>query len=469
MKPIHLLWLFVSLFTFFSCSSEIEDNEDGLFIGNDFANLDEIELRREISLLMGNVLLDKEAAGFALDYARFKNDNSESISLAALAGKKSKIPMEEKVALSKARKLNAVAEPSSEGFKSALITSYHTMNGQLPIMQQMMRNQSLSLEGASASSDNGFFSILDTDAFVDYELYFPYEEEFNWDNVETFAMSWAPENLEKGSSDAHLFNRTTGTYDVDQIIVDDDYAYKKPTIVLMPLPKREPGVEDIEVDEGYADGGGDIYVDSDQQYWLTQNVDHTQISQNDVLRTIIPKIRLTRHYSGWPSKSKIILYRVSGDLNLNADGTINSTSSGVYKLLDRYKFKRSDIRDEEWKTVNITFDGDWDMHEYNQQIVLFAFRYSGYGTSTAEGTVSIGYDEETKQYVDEARITTSFSTSEGRTRLKYNNSISRRDALSHIVGNFGAGTKSDGDVSYTVRTADALEYYFKHHYTDVPE
>ncbi|MDG0967705.1 MAG: hypothetical protein P8N93_05230 [Flavobacteriaceae bacterium] len=465
----NILWLFVSLFTFFSCSIEIEGDEDRLLIGNDFANHDEIELRREISLLMGSVLLDKEAANLALDYARFKNDNSESISLAALAGNESKIPMEERVALGKARKLNAVAEPSSKGFKSALITSYHAMNGQLPIMQQIMRNQSLSLEGASASSDNSFFSILDTDAFADYELYFPYEEEFNWKNVDTFAMSWAPENLERGSSDAHLFKRTTGTYDDDQIIVDDDYAYKNPTIVLMPTPKTELIPIGIEDDEDYADGGDDIYVDPEQQYWLTQNVDHTQISQNDVLRTIIPKIRLTKHYSGWPSKSKIVLYRVSGDLNLNADGNINSTSSTPYLLRDIFKFKRSNIKDKEWKTVNITFDGDWDMHETNQQIVLFAYRYSGYGTSTAEGTVSIGYDEETKQFVHEARITAPFSISRNKTRLKYNNSISRRDALSHIVGNFGAGTKSDGGVSYTVRTADALEYYFKHHYTDVPE
>jgi len=166
-----------------------------------------------------------------------------------------------------------------------------------------------------------------------------------------------------------------------------------------------------------------------------------------------------------PSCTVSIEIYIDGELY----ASVTTWSSGVYKLLDRYKFKRSDIRDEEWKTVNITFDGDWDMHEYNQQIVLFAFRYSGYGTSTAEGTVSIGYDEETKQYVDEARITTSFSTSESRTRLKYNNSISRRDALSHIVGNFGAGTKSDGGVFYTVRTADALEYYFKHHLTKISE
>ena len=75
----------------------------------------------------------------------------------------------------------------------------------------------------------------------------------------------------------------------------------------------------------------------------------------------------------------------------------------------------------------------------------------------------------TLEAIQYTRITTSFSTSESRTRLKYNNSISRRDALSHIVGNFGAGTKSDGGVFYTVRTADALEYYFKHHLTKISE
>lgn len=412
---------------------------------------------------MGNILLNKEAADFALDYARFKNDNSESISLAALIGNDAKIPLEEKAALSKARKLSAAVEPSSKDFRNTVIKAYHTMNGQLPVMEQMMQAQSLSSDGATASANNSNFSILDTDAFEDYELYFPYEEKFDWNKVNTFAMSWAPMNLEKGSSDAYLFDRATNAYGNNKIIVDDDYAYRRPTIVLMPII----GLDDFPIIG--IDDDEDIFIDPYDQYWLTQNVNHAQIKQNDVLRTIIPKMRLTEHYSGWPSKSKIVLYRVSGDLSLNADGTINSTSAGVYKLLDRYKFKRSDIRKEEWVTVNLTFDGDWDMHENNQQIVLFAFRYSGYNTTTAEGTVSIGYNEETKQYVPESRETTSFSTSESRTRLKYNNSISRRDALSHIIGNFGAGVINDGGVNYTVRTADALEYYFKHHLTDVPD
>lgn len=50
-KTIHLLWLFVSLFTFFSCSSEIEGDEDRLLIGNDFANHEEIENKFDYSQL----------------------------------------------------------------------------------------------------------------------------------------------------------------------------------------------------------------------------------------------------------------------------------------------------------------------------------------------------------------------------------------------------------------------------------
>jgi len=442
-----------------SCSSEIEVDPNMEIYGNNLGKLDEVELRKEISLLMGKVLLDKESRDYALDYARFKNDNSESISLAALAGNESKIPLEEKVALNKARKLNAMAEPSSSTFRSNLIATYHTMNGQLPVMQQMMQIHNMSVEGATASLDGGASSIFDSDAFAKHEVYFPYEEEFDWEKVNTFAMSWAPKNLERGSSDAHLFDVNTRIYSKEPIRVDDDYAYRKPVVLIMPIFDKEDWVA---IDPP-------PYIPTNRQYWLTQNVDHTKISQKDVLKTIIPRIRLTKHYSGWPSKSKIILYRISGDLSLNADGTIDSSKPGEHKLLDKYKFKRRDIRKGKWKEVNLIFDGDWDMHEADQQIVLFSYRHWDYKDSSAEGTVSIAYDSVKKKFVPEAKFAVNFKITLGKVDLKYNNEISRRDALSHIVGDHGAGAYGENGVNYTVRTADALSYYFKHYYTDVPE
>ncbi len=180
---IKLASLVGGLLMLLSCSSETEIDPNIQTYENNLENLDEVALRKEISLLMGNVLLDKESRDYALEYARFKNDNSESISLAALAGNESKIPMEEKVALTKARKLNALAEPTSSTFKSKLIATYHAMNGQLPVMQQMMQIHNMSVQGASASLGGRANSIFDTDAFTKHEVYFPYEEEFDLEAI----------------------------------------------------------------------------------------------------------------------------------------------------------------------------------------------------------------------------------------------------------------------------------------------
>ena len=455
--------LVLTLILFISCSTEIEEDPNMQIYGNDFGKLDEVELRKEISLLMGNILLDKESRDYALNYARFKNDDSESISLAALAGNDSKIPLEERLALNRARELNAQAEPKLSSFKSKLIAAYHDMNAQLPVMQQMMHAYNMSVEGASANSGGGISSIFDTDAFANHEVYFPYEEEFEWEKINKFAMSWAPKNLEKGSSQAHIFDVNKRTYLPSEITVDDDYAFRRPTLLIMPIffPEFDDGSE--------IGGGSPPYIKPNRQYWLTQNVDHTKISQKDVLKTIIPSIKLSRHYSGWPSKSKIILYRVSGDLSLNSDGTIDLSKPGPHKLLDKFRFKRRDIRKGRWKTVNVIFDGDWDMHEADQQIVLFSYRHWDFRSSTADGTVSIAYDTLKKKFVPEAKFSVKFKLTLGKTDLKYNNEISRRDALSHIVGNHGAGTYNDNGVNYTLRTADALHFYLKHYYTDVPE
>ena len=77
-QDLRLASLVGCLMMLFSCSSETEVDPNMYLYGNTLGNLDEVELRKEISLLIGQVLLDKESRDYALDYARFKNDNSES-------------------------------------------------------------------------------------------------------------------------------------------------------------------------------------------------------------------------------------------------------------------------------------------------------------------------------------------------------------------------------------------------------
>lgn len=460
---IKLASLVGSLLILFSCSNEIEVDPNMYLYDNTLGNLDEVELRKEISLLMGQVLLDKESRDFALDYAKFKNDNSESISLAALAGNESKIPMEEKVALHKARKLNALAEPSSSTFKSNVIATYHAMNGQLPVMQQMMQIHNMSVQGASASLGGGASSIFDSDAFAKHEIYFPYEEEFDWEKVNTFAMSWAPKNLERGSSDAHLFDVSTKTYSKDPIRVDDDYAYRKPVALIMPIFD----------DEDWVAIDPTPYIPPNKQYWLTQNVDHTKISQKDVLLVNVAKIKVLKHLSGWPSKSKVAVYRIYGDLKLNSDGSINEAGPKKYNVMYRQNVSRKQVRKGRWVTVNALFDDDWDVHE-NDQNFVFASVHNWGGKAKVKGNVKFGYDEEKKKYSFKPEFSIDFNIELGkRTRFRFNHAISRRGALSQIVGDFGNGTYNETHegkiVKYHIRKAGDLQYFLKFHYTDVPE
>lgn len=460
--------LVLTLILFISCSTEIEEDPNMQIYGNDFGKLDEVELRKEISLLMGNILLDKETRDYALNYARFKNDNSESISLAALAGNDSKIPLEERLALNRARELNAQAEPKLSSFKSKLIAAYHDMNAQLPVMQQMMHAYNMSVEGASANSDGGISSIFDTDAFANHEVYFPYEEEFEWEKIDKFAMSWAPKNLEKGSSQAHIFDVNKRTYLPSEITVDDDYAYRRPTLLIMPiLPEFDDGSE--------IGGGSPPYIKPNRQYWLTQNVDHTKISQKDVLLVNVAKIKIQKRkfLSSFPSKSKVAIYRIYGDLKLNSDGSINEAASKKYNVMYRQNVSRRQVRKEHWVTVNALFDDDWDMHE-NDQNFVFASVHNWGGKAKVKGTVSIGYDEDKKEYTVDPKFDIDFEYElDEHTRFRFNHAISRRGALSHIVGDYGHGTYDeiiDGKtVKYHVRKAGVLYYYLKLHYTDVPE
>ena len=462
-QDLRLVSLVGCLMMLFSCSSDIEADPNMEIYGNNLGKLDEVELRKEISLLMGKVLLDKESRDYALDYARFKNDNSESISLATLAGNESKIPMEEKVALNKARKLNAMAEPSSHTFRSNLITTYQAMNGQLPVMQQMMQIHNMSVEGATASLSRGASSIFDSEAFAKHEVYFPYEEEFNWEKVDQFAMSWAPKNLERGSSDAHLFNVNTKTYSKEPIRVDDDYAYRKPVVLVMPIFDKEDWVA-VEPPP---------YIPTNRQYWLTKNVDHTKINQKDVLRVNVAKIRVLKHLSGWPSKSKVAVYRIYGDLKLNSDGSINEAGPKKYNVMYRQNVSRKQVRKGRWVTVNALFDDDWDIHE-NDQNFVFASVHNWGGKAKVEGNVKFGYDEEKKKYSFNPEFKIDFDIELGeRTRFRFNHAISRRGALSQIVGDFGNGTYNETHegktVKYHVRKAGDLQYFLKLHYTDVPE
>jgi len=206
---------------------------------------------------------------------------------------------------------------------------------------------------------------------------------------------------------------------------------------------------------------------------VTTNFDYTVIKEKDVLSTFIPKIRLTSNYRGlFGGSNKITIYRSSGGLKLDTSTgfVVPDGTSIPLEVLTEFKISRRSGRKKLWKTVNINWDDDWDIHENTEAFVLVTrepiFRKGD--ILNINGTVKIGYDTTKQKPTFDPTATATFNiTTAPKSKLRYNNELSRRGVLSNVVGDNGAGTIDDNGISYTIKSADKLQYYFKHKWTHV--
>ncbi len=133
--------------------------------------------------------------------------------------------------------------------------------------------------------------------------------------------------------------------------------------------------------------------------------------------------------------------------------------------------KRYDVHHHIWVGVHIIWDDDWQEHENTEQFVLVSYQGALVVTSSSldiKGTTQIGYDLVKKKVSATATVSATFEIKLGHHNiLRYNNQVSRRSLLAHVVGGIGFGTYNENGVPYTIRTADELEYYFKVNWTHV--
>ena len=153
------------------------------------------------------------------------------------------------------------------------------------------------------------------------------------------------------------------------------------------------------------------------------------------------------------------------------------TSASTHRLKYHFKISRYDVRKHHWVDVNIIWDDDWQEHENTEQFVLVSYQgWASLAGSSLEikGTTQIGYDSTKKKPSFTSTVAATFDIKTGANNiLRYNNQISRRSLLTHVVGGIIEGpdgklyTYNDNGIPYTVRSADALDYYFKVNWTHV--
>ncbi len=124
-----------------------------------------------------------------------------------------------------------------------------------------------------------------------------------------------------------------------------------------------------------------------------------------------------------------------------------------------------------WHTVDITWDDDWEISENTEQIVIVSkqgFLYQSIALDI-KGNVKIGWDKKKNEPTFDPTMTLGFVLHPKRDRLKlrYNNELSRRGELTSVVGDDGVGVYTDNGIGYTIKNADAVQYYFKYRWTHV--
>jgi len=436
--------------------------------------IDQISLMKEVSLAVGNTLKDKKAKSYLVDLVKLKNDDSETISLAALLGDDSNVSNYEQKLLNR----GSIISNRNSGFKDYYAKQFFKIIVDNPSLYPLISKNLINKNIQAKGTDN-LNALRKELATKNLEIYLPYQEEYNWDNVTQVTTTWHPlvrEDWNEGNliDIANIASKTAQVGVVHVNVVNDTYAATNPTIIIKPKdPYGDIGGGILNpVGSGGGTGGGGTGGFQPTTRWVTTNLDYTVITEKDVLSTFIPKIRLTSNYRGlFGGSNKITIYRSSGGLKLDpTTGFVVPEGTALpLELLTEFKISRHSGRRKLWKTVNIIWDDDWDKHENTEAFVLVTKEaiFKGSVLNIA-GKVKIGYDVAKQKATFTPTATANFNiTTAHRSKLRYNNELSRRGVLSNVVGDNGAGTINDNGVNYTIRTADKLQYYFKHKWTHV--
>jgi hypothetical protein len=295
-------------------------------------------------------------------------------------------------------------------------------------------------------------------------IHFPYEERFDWDTYQGAVTTTYDPLIREDWNEGFLFS-TNGDGPQGKRIpyVDDAYSLDHATLVVTYLDEDFYEMNNTPPVPELPTPAPDAVI-------LDYNVNHTSISQADILFTTIPEVKLTgKDYIGLFGRiTKVRLYRGSSKVKVNFDGTVAAGVDGDTYRYDLIKFSKDDIKLERWKTVNIQFDPDWDMTENSQQFFLFT-EHNLTGKAKANAGVKVGYDFIKKETTAEATASVNIEVESESSRFRVNTELSRRSVLAYVVGATDHGVRTRNGIDYNVKNVGLLHFYFEHRFTDIPE
>lgn len=422
----------------------------------------QVETAKEFSQLLGEVMQNKEARVTLSAHIQQYDDFGDAVSLATLLGDKQTMPPSELATLSRTGNSSS-SRTGTNPFRETLLQHSLEHLDAYPFLVRGFETFRARPERAQqrVSIQDELIAFFASQGLV---IHFPYEERFNWQTYAGSITTTYDPLIREDWNEGYLYSLTGGGGQGSLVpFVDDEYSLDHATLVVTYLDEDFNEMNTTPPVPELPTPAADAVI-------LNYNVNHTSISQADILFTTIPEVKLTkRDYIGLFGRIiKVRLYRGSSKVKVNFDGTVGAGVDGDTFRYDLIKFSKDDIKLERWKTVNIQFDQDWDMTENSQQFFLFT-EHNLTGKAKANAGVKVGYDFIKKEPTAEATASVNLEVESESSRFRVNTELSRRSVLAYVVGATDHGVRTRNGIDYNVKNVGLLHFYFEHRFTDIPD
>jgi hypothetical protein len=466
-NPIHFsACLFAGTLVFSSCLPQ----EDASISQTDplwtqtlpLAEWKQVETAKEFSQLLGEVMQSKEARVTLSQHIQQYDDFGDAVSLSTLLGDRASMPPSELARLATLDKGFAIRKESSSVREAILEHSLANLS-QYPFLERSFETFQ-SKKGDAKNRVSLREELIEFYASQGLVIHFPYEERFDWDTYQGAVTTTYDPLIREDWNEGFLFS-TNGDGPQGKRIpyVDDAYSLDHATLVVTYLDEDFYEMNNTPPVPELPTPAPDAVI-------LDYNVNHTSISQADILFTTIPEVQMAdREYKKIFSRFvKVRFFRGSSKVKVSFNGTLSATAEGETYRYELIKFSKDDVDLKRWKTVNIQFDPDWDMSENSQQLLLFS-HYTRSGKSKGTASAKVGYDfvnqKPTAEYTTSVTVEAELEQSVFRT----NSELSRRSVLASIVGASNFGVRSRNGIDYNVKSVGPLRFYFEHRFTDITD
>jgi hypothetical protein len=421
----------------------------------------QVETAKEFSQLLGEVMRDKESRLALSQFIQQYDDFGDAVSLSTLLGDRQTMPPSELASLN--REGNTFSErTASNPFREALLQHSLERFDAYPFLERAFETFRARPERAQqrVAVQDELIAFFASQGLV---IHFPYEERFDWDTYQGAVTTTYDPLIREDWNEGFLFSLTGEGPQGKRIpYVDDAYSVDHATLVVTYLDEDFYEMNNTPPVPELPTPAADAVI-------LNYNVNHTSISQADILFTTIPEVKMTnRSYKKIFSRFvKVRLFRGSSKVKVSFNGTTSATAEGETYRYDLIIFSKDDIDLERWKTVNIQFDPDWDMTENSQQLLLFT-ELRRHGKAKATASAKVGYDFVNQKPTAEFTTSVLIEAESGNSVFQTNSELSRPSVLANIIGPSSFGVRTRNGIDYHIKNVGLLHFYFEHRFTDIP-